>query len=242
MADRPRTPSSTLTVLISGSGTNLRALIQACAPYDSPSLSPSSSTSHCSSNHLREILSHLPPHTTIARVIYNRKAAAQGVGIAAALKALIPTTYHNLLAYEAEAEAEAKHEVHEAEGPDGVKRRARERYDRDLAALVLADMPVVVVLAGFMHVVSPAFLDPLRMAGILVINLHPALPGMYPGAGALRRQYEDFQNGRIDRVGIMVHEVIPEVDMGRAICVREIPLSKRDRLSDFEERVHRHEW
>lgn len=56
---------------------------------------------------------------------------------------------------------------------------ARKRYDAALAERVLAleERPELVVLAGWMHVFSAPFLEPLQKAGIRIINLHPALPG-----------------------------------------------------------------
>ena len=108
----------TITILLSGQGSNARTLIHACA---SPAL----------------------PGTSVVRVIYNRKAAESGVGIAAAREAGIPTTYHNLLAYEKEDEIRYRQaqsiavevglsEVQKQE----VKTRARLRYDEALASLV----------------------------------------------------------------------------------------------------------
>jgi phosphoribosylglycinamide formyltransferase len=57
---------------------------------------------------------------------------------------------------------------------------AREKYDAALAKKILTEnkeRPELVILAGWMHVFSGAFLEPLERAGIKVINLHPALPG-----------------------------------------------------------------
>lgn len=59
---------------------------------------------------------------------------------------------------------------------------ARQKYDAALAQKVLndnAERPELIVLAGWMHVFSGAFLEPLEKAGIKVINLHPALPGEF---------------------------------------------------------------
>src|ERR1700734_290290 len=72
MSSQPNLPSpSRLLVLISGNGSNLQALIDAC---NTPAL----------------------PHTSIIRVISNRKDA---YGLQRAQKADIPTTYHNLVKY-----------------------------------------------------------------------------------------------------------------------------------------------
>ena len=46
--------------------------------------------------------------------------------------------------------------------------------------LAQEERPELVVLAGWMHVFSAPFLEPLQRAGVRVINLHPALPGMSP--------------------------------------------------------------
>lgn len=59
-----------------------------------------------------------------------------------------------------------------------MKQAAREKYDADLAELVLADRPDIVICAGWMHILAPSFLDPLAKQDVPVINLHPALPGM----------------------------------------------------------------
>lgn len=58
----------------------------------------------------------------------------------------------------------------------------RQKYDAALAERILAPgkvRPELIVLAGWMHVFSTAFLEPIDKAGIRVINLHPALPGSY---------------------------------------------------------------
>lgn len=50
--------------------------------------------------------------------------------------------------------------------------------------------------------------------------------------------------GSIDKTGVMIHDVISEVDMGKPILVKEIPFQKgRDEdLESFETRVHETEW
>lgn len=53
---------------------------------------------------------------------------------------------------------------------------ARAEYDKDLAAIVLADKPDLVVCAGWMSILADTFLDPLTEANVPIINLHPALP------------------------------------------------------------------
>lgn len=189
-----------LTVLISGSGTNLQALIDQCGK---PTL----------------------PNTSIIRVISNKINA---FGLKRAEQANIPTAYHNLVKYR-------------TNHPDS-NEEARSEYDKHLAALVLADSPDLVVCAGWMHILSPTFLDPLSAAGLPVINLHPALPGMYNGAHAIDRAYQDFIHGKTNKTGIMVHYVISEVDMGQPIITREIDMRKGESLEELEARIHENEW
>ena len=50
--------------------------------------------------------------------------------------------------------------------------------------------------------------------------------------------------GQIDKTGVMMHDVISEVDMGTPILVREIPFQKGqdENIETFETRVHEIEW
>ncbi len=86
-----------------------------------------------------------------------------------------------------------------------------------------------------MHVLSKAFLDQFPQR---VINLHPALPGQFPGTHAIERAFEAFQQGDILHSGCMVHYAIPEVDAGAVIAQQVVPLYHTDALTDFEARMH----
>jgi formyltetrahydrofolate-dependent phosphoribosylglycinamide formyltransferase len=176
-----------LVVLISGSGTNLQAIMDAIAK-----------------EHLK---------AEIVFVVSNRKSA---YGLERAANAGIETLYFPLKPY-----------------TDAGKSRAD--YDADLAAKVKVYQPDLVVLVGWMHVLSPAFLEHFSQQ---VINLHPALPGEFAGVNAIERAYEAAQNGEINRSGIMVHYAIPEVDAGDVIIHAEVPILKTDSLEDFEKRMH----
>lgn len=199
------TPETKLTVLISGSGSNLQALIDACG-------------------------TKALPNAHIIRVVSNKKAA---YGLERAKNAQIPTAYHNLLEY--------KKRFPDSIGSNKFE-HARSEYDRDLASLVLADKPDIVVCAGWMHILAPTFLEPLKEAGVPVINLHPALPGQFNGAHAIDDAYKAYQEGRIEKTGIMIHYVILEVDMGEPIVTREIPMRKGESQDDLEQRIHQNEW
>ncbi|KAI9650296.1 Bifunctional purine biosynthetic protein ADE5,7 [Ciborinia camelliae] len=195
-------PSTKATILISGNGSNLQALIDA------------SQTTM--------------PYLKIIRVISNRKTA---YGLTRAQEASIPTTYHNLLA--------GKYHGKDEKDP-AVIQAAREKYDADLADLVIADQPDIIICAGWMHILAPTFIDPLTAKKIPIINLHPALPGKYDGANAIKRAYDDFQQGKLEhnRTGIMIHYVISEVDRGTPILVREVECKSSETLNELEGRMH----
>ncbi|KAI9827404.1 MAG: hypothetical protein M1819_006945 [Sarea resinae] len=163
----------------------------------------------------------------IIRVISNRKSA---YGLQRAENASIPTAYHNLVSYK---------KLY----PNDVD-RARSAYDADLASLVLADEPDLVVCAGFMHILTPLFLDPLAKAGVKIINLHPSLPEAFKGTNAIERAHAAWLEGKIEKSGIMIHEVILAVDEGQPLLVVEIPFVKGEDedLERFEQKVHEVEW
>ena len=112
----------------------------------------------------------------------------------------------------------------------------RTAFDIELAALVAAHQPDLVVLAGWMLVLSEDFLDrfPNR-----VINLHPALPGAFPGTHAIARAHEAFQRSEIKHTGVMVHRVVPEVDAGPVVTMEPVPIFPGESVDELEARVHR---
>lgn len=173
-----------LVVLVSGSGTNLQAILDAI--------------------HTQAL------DAEVVLVVSNRKAA---YGLVRAEAAGVPTLYFPLKPYG----------------------DAREVYDRNLAERITAYDPRLVVLAGWMHILSPAFLDrfPNR-----VINLHPALPGQFPGTHGIERTFEALQKGEIAQGGCMVHYVVPEVDAGAVIGTAALTLAPDETLESYEARVH----
>src|SRR5690606_2815450 len=149
----------------------------------------------------------------IVLAVSNRKAA---YGLVRAEQAGIPTLYYPLKPYNDAG-------------------RSREQYDADLAAQIAPYDPDLIVLAGWMHILSPAFLD--HFAG-RVINLHPALPGAFAGTNAVERTFEAYQRGEVACGGCMVHYAIPEVDAGAVIVQEAVPIYPGDALADFETRLH----
>lgn len=152
--------------------------------------------------------------TRIVLVVSNRKDAH---GLVRAKKHGIATVYYPL-------------------GPHKSSGRTREEYDAELARILQRAGVNWVILAGWMHVLSDAF---LRHFPNRVINLHPAKPGMFPGTHAIARAYEAYQRGEIEHTGCMVHLVPDEaVDAGPVLRKEVVPIYSDDTLDSLEERMH----
>jgi len=183
--------SARIAVLISGSGSNLQAIIDAIRS--------------------RTLAAE------VVVVVSNRRAA---YGLQRAEAVGIPTRYHPLKPYRDAG-------------------RSRQEYDADLATLVKEFAPDWVVLAGWMHILSDAF---MRHFPYRVVNLHPALPGQFPGANAIAEAYEAFQRKEIKKTGVMVHLAPDErVDAGPVLATAEVPIYPSDTLEMLTNRVHQTE-
>ncbi len=109
-------------------------------------------------------------------------------------------------------------------------------YDEDLGRFIAALESDWVILAGWMHLFSMNF---LRYFPGRVVNLHPALPGHFPGTHAIERAFEAFRQGDIEHTGIMVHVVPDEgVDDGPVLATEIVPIHTDDTLEALEQRIH----
>ena len=117
----------------------------------------------------------------------------------------------------------------------GDARVAREAYDADLAGLVADTDPDIIVQAGWMHLFTNSFLDRVPAN---VVNLHPALPGEFPGATAIDDAWAAHLDAGLDHTGVMVHLVPDEgVDNGPVLASREVPILASDTREMLEERI-----
>ena len=107
---------------------------------------------------------------------------------------------------------------------------SREEWSADLRDLVRTFGPDLVVSAGFMRILSPAFVA--AFSGRL-INLHPSLLPAYPGAHAVRDALEDSAR----TTGSTVHFVDDQVDHGPVILQREVPIERDDTVESLHERI-----
>jgi phosphoribosylglycinamide formyltransferase 1 len=109
---------------------------------------------------------------------------------------------------------------------------SRAEYDARLAEVVGELDPQLVVLAGWMRLLSMAFLMHFPMR---VVNLHPALPGELPGMHAIERALA----AGLSRTGVMVHLVPDEgVDDGPVLGTVEVPIEPGDTVESLSARIH----
>jgi formyltetrahydrofolate-dependent phosphoribosylglycinamide formyltransferase len=174
-----------LVVLVSGFGTNLQAILDACSRGELPA--------------------------QVVAVISNR---ADAFGLQRAIDAHMPAIalpfYRDL-------------------------HINRAGYDEVLAEVIDQHAPDLIVCAGWMRIFSPGFVR--RFAG-KIINIHPALPGTFPGAHGIEDAFNAFRRGEIAKAGVMVHFVDEGVDTGPVIAMTEVPIHPGDSLKDLEARVH----
>jgi len=176
-----------LVVLISGTGSNLQAILDACQRGE-----------------------------LAARVALVISSRADAPGLGRAARAGVPTAVLS------------RKEVLAHGG-------TREDFERKLAGLVAHAGPDRVVLAGWMLLLSPVFLDAFPDR---VLNLHPALPGAFPGTEAIQRAWQAFARGEIAETGVMVHRVVPEMDAGPVLATQTVPLIPGEPLAELQARVH----
>ncbi len=173
-----------LVVLISGNGTNLQAILDACASGE-----------------------------LAAQVVAVISNSGDAYGLERARRAGVPA--HVL-----------------------VKRKAQDRrdYDTALAELVQTYQPDIIVLAGWMRILTSAFIGQFPDR---IINLHPALPGMFPGINSIARALDAFSAGAVSQTGVMVHRVPDEgVDSGPVLAQAVVPIVAGDSVESLSARVH----
>jgi formyltetrahydrofolate-dependent phosphoribosylglycinamide formyltransferase len=177
-------PRTRLVVLASGNGSNLQAVLDACANGELP-----------------------------AQVVAVVSDTSTAFALQRAATAGVPSVHVG------------RH--------DGETRRD---YDARLADVVAGFAPDLVVLAGWMRILTSDFLGwfPDR-----VINLHPARPGELPGTNAIERAWQQAMAGERTATGVMVHLVPDEgVDDGPVLATEDIPIRPDDTLESLHDRVH----
>lgn len=171
-----------LVVLISGNGSNLQSLLDACASGR--------------------------VHGSVAAVFSNKASA---FGLERAKEAGVPT-----------------HALAASDFAD------REAFDRQLMTEIDAYAPDLVVLAGYMRILSSAFVARYHDR---LLNIHPSLLPKYPG---LHTHRQALENGDAEH-GTSVHFVTDELDGGPVILQAKVPVFAGDSEQEITQRVQHQE-
>lgn len=115
--------------------------------------------------------------------------------------------------------------------PKGADRAA---YDRELAAAIEACSPALIVLAGFMRILSAEFVA--KFAG-RIVNIHPSLLPKFPGLHTHRRVLEAGDPEH----GATVHFVTEQLDGGPPIIQARVAVQPLDDEVSLAARVHAQE-
>ena len=107
---------------------------------------------------------------------------------------------------------------------------SREAFDAELAAVIDRHQPSLVVLAGFMRILTPGFVS--RYAGRL-LNIHPSLLPAFPGLHTHRRALEEGCRF----AGATVHQVTAELDHGPILDQAVVPVLPGDTEQTLAARV-----
>ena len=107
---------------------------------------------------------------------------------------------------------------------------SREAFDQVLAEKVAQFKPDVIVLAGFMRILTPHFVN--RFRGQL-INIHPSLLPKYRGLNTHQRALDAGEH----ESGATVHFVTPGLDEGPGILQTPVPIEQGDTAATLASRV-----
>ncbi len=107
----------------------------------------------------------------------------------------------------------------------------REARDVAMAAWIEARAADLVVLAGYMQLLSPAFVTRFRNR---VVNIHPALLPAFPGLDAIGQALA----AGVRTTGVTVHFVDEGIDTGPPIVQREVPVPASRERAQLEQAIH----
>lgn len=110
---------------------------------------------------------------------------------------------------------------------------SRESFDKELVKLIKSYEPDLVVLSGFMRILSPVF-----TSNVDAINLHPSLLPKYKGAKAIEQSFlsEDKE------CGVSVHHVNGELDAGEIIVQKSFLREKDETFESFSAKIKELEY
>lgn len=108
----------------------------------------------------------------------------------------------------------------------------REDFDKKLVSTIEIFQPDLIVLAGFMRILSPVMTSAFKDK---MINIHPSLLPKYPGINT----HEQVIANNDAEHGVTIHSVSEELDGGPIIAQSKILVHKKQQLDDLIERIHK---
>src|SRR2546428_241398 len=108
--------------------------------------------------------------------------------------------------------------------------RPREEHDRDIVEAFRARNIDLVCLAGYLRILSRAFIDAYRGR---ILNIHPSLLPSFPGLDAQKRALEHG----VKWSGCTVHFVDETLDGGPIILQRVVPVDEGDTVEGLSARI-----
>ena len=113
---------------------------------------------------------------------------------------------------------------------DHTKFKTREEFDQELIKILEEYDPDLIVLAGFMRILSELFVE--KYIGKL-INIHPSLLPKYPGLETHKKVIENKDSHH----GVTIHYVDKTLD-GGPICAQSQMEVKTDNIKDLQNQIH----
>jgi len=110
--------------------------------------------------------------------------------------------------------------------------KTRKDFDREVVRILRKEKINLVVLAGFMRIITPYFVKAFKNR---ILNIHPAILPSFKGVGAIERAY----NYGVKITGVTVHFVNEEVDTGPIILQEALKIREKESLQSLEERIHK---
>ena len=115
--------------------------------------------------------------------------------------------------------------------PQQSKARLSTDVERSFIERVASFSPKLIVLAGFMRIIGPTFIQAFQGR---VINLHPSLLPSFPGIDSIQQAF-DFG---VTVTGCTVHWVTAELDAGPIIRQKPVEIEPQDTLALLRTKVH----
>ncbi len=107
---------------------------------------------------------------------------------------------------------------------------AREAFDAAMASRLQEESVDLVILAGFMRILTPVFIEPFTGR---LLNIHPSLLPKYPGLHTHQRALDAGD----EEAGVTVHFVTPQLDGGPPVLQAKVPIMPGDTPNTLAARV-----